>query len=305
MNKELNTSFPELSVVVVTLGGREYIPRCLSALQKQEHAVRQEIIVPCDDRIFDVEALRQQFPDVNFVSVKGRLTYAELRAIGFQKAQGKIIALTEDHCLPRPEWCANILKHHAETIAAVGGSVVKNGKDTRLNWAIYLSDFGRYMPPVKEGPSMYLTDCNVSYKREALTPIFDLWKKEFHETTVNWTLQKQGKILLLAPDVVVDQQRSLTYQVAFRERYAFGRLFASTRVAATSSIKRLFYTCFSVFLPGLILARVAKNVFLKRRAIGTFFTSIPAILFLGIAWAWGEFIGYLSGRPATTLKPDY
>lgn len=86
---------------------------------------------------------------------------------------------------------------------AVGGSVDKKDSDTTLNWAIYLSDFSRYMSPVNEGVSEYLTDCNVAYKREALEEIAHLWKDEFHETTVNWTLRDQGKILHMSPKVMV------------------------------------------------------------------------------------------------------
>ena len=37
-----------LSVVVVMLGGRGYLPRCLDALQRQVGVARPEIIVPCD-----------------------------------------------------------------------------------------------------------------------------------------------------------------------------------------------------------------------------------------------------------------
>lgn len=303
-NAELSSS-PELSVVVVTLGGRDYIPRCLSALKAQTNAPDMEIIIPCDERIHDRESLQNEYPPAKFVSIPGRKTYAELRAIGFRQAKGRIIALTEDHCLPEPDWCANIMSEHEQSYAAVGGPVDKEGNDSILNWAIYLNDFGRYMSPVQEGNASYLTDCNVSYKKNILNEISELWHEEFHETTVNWKLLEKGYTLHLSPKVGVFQQRSLTYKKAFRERYAFGRLFASTRVAATTVTKRFIYAVFSILLPGLLVMRVAKNVFLKKRAIGKFFVTFPAITFLSVAWAWGEFVGYLTGESVKSLTPDF
>jgi hypothetical protein len=285
---------PGLSVVVVMLGGRAYLPRCLDALQQQIGVARPELIVPCDERIGDLAPLRARYPDVQFLPVEGRRTYAQLRAIGFGRARGAIIALTEDHCSPDPDWCQRILKLHEGSHAAVGGAVDK-GPDGILNWAIYLCDFSRYMNPVAEGPSAYLTDCNVSYKRRALEPLAPLWAREFHETTINWTLAGQGQSLWLSPRVIVRQQRSLTLGAALSERYRFGRLFARTRVAATPWIKRPLYAAGALILPLLLMTRVTRNVFAKHRARDRFVAALPAIALLNTVWALGELVGYLQG----------
>ena len=284
-----------LSVIVVILAGREYLIRCLHALGRQAPVVPREIIVPYDDGLRDVQALHSEFPEVRFVRLPGLHTYAQLRSLGFREASGEIIALTEDHCSPEPNWCATIAELHGQTVAAVGGSVDKSGYDTALNWAIYLSDFGRYMNPVPDGPAGYLTDCNVSYKRAVLEPIRKLWSEEFHETTVNWELLGQGKKLLLSPRVVVRQQRSLTWSYALRERYSFGRLFASTRVAHVDQGRRLVYAGASFLLPAVLIGRVLKNVAAKRRELGAFARALPAILLVNLVWAAGEFVGYLTG----------
>ncbi len=293
---------PTLSVVVVILAGREYLVRCLGALERQQGITPLEILVPHDDTLLDVPALQAQFPAVRYVRMQGTHTYAELRSLGFRETKGDLIALTEDHCSPDPDWCATIVALHEGPAAAVGGSVDKSGADTSLNWAIYLSDFGRYMNPVPEGPAGYLTDCNVSYKRSAIAPISALWAEQFHETTVNWTLLSQGHTLLLSPRVIVRQQRSLTWKYALTERYQFGRLFASTRVAKAGLGRRLAYSGASILLPAVLIGRVVKNVAQKRRAIGAFLQSLPAILLLNAFWASGEFVGYVTGSAGTA--PD-
>jgi len=300
-SREPDTAY-SLSVVVVILAGGVYIPRCLRALDRQEGVGPIEIIVPYDDTLPEVEALRGEFPRVRFLKLEGTQTYAQLRAKGFQAAAGDVLALTEDHCSPDPDWCARILDLHGQGHAAVGGAVDKTGSDSLLNWAIYLNDFGRYMNPVPEGPAPYLTDCNVSYKRSALEELAELWREEFHETTVNWALQDRGASLWLSPGVIVRQQRTLTFGYAMRERYSFGRLFASTRVAATSTAKRVVYSALSPALPAIIVGRVVRNVAAKRRGVGKFLLSLPHLLLLALVWSYGEFVGYVTGS-ATTPPP--
>ena len=302
MNRE-SSSAPNMSVVVVILGGRSYLPRCLEALVQQVSGEDTEIVVPCDGRTPDLAAVRKLFPAVRFITVSGPRTYAELRALGVQESRGTIVALTEDHCTPNSDWCAQIRKAHAGPHAAVGGAVDKKESDTAVNWALYLADYGRYMSPMPEGPLHHLSDCNVSYKRSSLQAIGDVWHNEFHEPAVHEALRARGESLWFSPHVVVRQQRSLGFSEAVKDRYSFGRLFGGERVASASWLLRLFYISFSVLLPGLLTARVAQHVFRRRRCTGAFLYALPALALLNLAWAWGEFVGYVTGRPGDSLTP--
>ena len=298
---EDNAAAPALTVVVVMLEGPDYLARCLEALARQKNAPHFEIIVPCDERLGDAAALRAKYPQAQFARVPGKRTYAELRAIGVRRARGPIVALTEDHCAPEPAWCAEILNAHAAPHAAIGGAVEK-GPDAALNWAIYLCDFGRYMQPVREGPAGYLTDCNVSYKRAALASLAEVWAGEFHEPVVHGTLKARGETLWLSPRIVVRQQRSLSWGSALWDRYAFGRLFASTRPEAAAPMGRALYAALAIALPPFIVARVATDVLRKRRHFRELARALPALILVTSAWAWGEFAGYVTGRPVDSLS---
>ena len=98
------TAPPGLTVVVIVLGGWNYLVRCLSALHQQSGVPTPEIIVPYDERLGETPALHAQFSHVHFLHVEGRRTYAELRAVGVQKdlitlVPGKLKQLMESELL--------------------------------------------------------------------------------------------------------------------------------------------------------------------------------------------------------------
>jgi hypothetical protein len=295
---------PPISVVVVSFGGRACLPHCLDALARQEDVEGYEVLIPCDDRIPDVDALERQYPRFRFVRLAGIHTYAELRTIGIRHGTAPLVAITEAQCTPNSDWLARIVRAHRSSDAAVIGGAVDKHQGSALSWAMYLSDYNRYMPPLAAGPATYLTDCNVSYKRPVLDAIPDVWTEEFHETSVHWTLQSQGKSLRLEPDVVVNHGRVLGIGEALADRYAFARLFASTRVAATSATKRWIYAATSCLLPAVFTLRAFRSVIAKKRNVGQFFRALPALLLITTVWGFGEFCGYVTGRAAKSLTPQ-
>jgi hypothetical protein len=288
---------PDLSVIVVPLGGGSHLVRCLEALRGQKDLPATEIILPMDERVpeTDAESLMVLFPELRPVRLPGRRTYAELRAAGVKAARGRLIAITEDQCIPPARWCANIVAAHQKPAAAIGGPVDKAEPDSPINWSIYLRELGTYMTPVEEGPSPSLTDCNVTYKREALEAIAGVWAAEFHEPGVHQALARNGP-LWLSPALVTYQQREIHVVDAIRERYEFGRLYGSLRAAQLSLAGRLLLIAASPLLPLVLVARVLRGVLRKGRYIGACFRALPwMVLWAGI-WSWGELLGYATRR---------
>ena len=294
--------FP-LSVVVVTVESAGRLRACLDAIQRQKAPV--EILVPWDGSHGACAALRQQFPNVRFtVAGRQKLTFAQLRAHGISQATGDIVAITEDHFTPAPDWCRQILEAHREPHAAIGGAVEKQTPDTVLNWAFYLADYLRYLDP-PEGPSAHLTDGNVTYKRAALMEIRNVWEVEFHENLIHAALRARGQSLWLSPRIVVRQRRQMTLRNAIRDRYAFGRLFGSTRVEGMSLAGRLKFMVLCLVLPALLLLRVASHLLRTRRYVAASLRALPALVLISIVWAWGEFVGYITMRPDRSLSARF
>jgi hypothetical protein len=303
---------PSLAVVVTVVSDTSeaadtsHLEGCLEALQRQADPPAMEVLVTCDARLRGVDELRQRFPQVSFIAVEklhtarsgsSREHHDELRGIGIRNSQAPVVALIEDVGRPDPKWSAQLVKEHVQSYAAVGGAM-ENGIDRALNWAVYFGDFGRYQNPIPAGPSAYVSDANVSYKREALQRVADAWAGSYNEARVHAALAERGEVLALSPNVVVYQHRlNLRLGPALLERYVWGRSFAAVRVASVPSLRRAVLALLCPLLPFVLLLRQFQNVQRTRRNRVAFLRALPLTALLDLVWSCGEFVGYVTGHP--------
>ena len=302
----------ELSVVVTIVGGGEYLERCLQSLVaqvSQSTPGRVEILVPFDSTVQGIEALKQKFPEFQFLNMGAVETAApggsqaaehELydcrSAFGVVESRGEIVALLQDYVVVSENWSREVLKAHELGHAAVGGAV-EHGGQSILNWAVFFQDFGRHQLPLSEGPAEYLTDINVSYRKSKLEPFRELWEKRYKETTVNFELAKRGEVLWQRPQILVYQSRGkLAIRELISERYHWGRLFGAIRTQQISTIRRLIYTILAPAIPVFLLFRAARKVILGRKYVSIFLRSLPFFTLLVGVWCWGELVGNITGK---------
>jgi len=296
-------------VVTVTSGGR-HVVRCLEALQAQRDAPAIEILVPVDPSVPGVRRWRECFPGVAFPQVpvsadlrpgdpgQAHLLYDLRRATGLAVAAGAIVALTEDHARPDPDWCAQILRAHARLPHAAIGGTIANGGDQPLAWAVYFSDFARYQPPLPEGPGESLSDVNVSYKRAPLEAVRCSWQPSYHETAVHGALRRRGAVLWREPRMRVVQERGrLRLGPSLRERFAWGQLYAGKRVRELTSRRHRLLALTVPLLPGLLLLRQLRLAVQRRRSLAPFLRALPWLALLVVSWSAGEAAGLWTGRP--------
>jgi len=305
----LKSNRPTLSVIIAIVSGARHLSNCLAALAGQDNfdLAQLEIIVPYNKLDVEIPDLQPVFPDVQFVPVSLSIDapsglchehFDELRAAGLRLAQGEILALLEDHEIPDARWSRNMLTAHEQSYAAIGGAV-ENDLDNPVNQATCFFDFGRYQNPLVPGPSRFLSDVNVGYKREAFNKIRHLWEHQFHEPQVHAALLDQGETLWLTPDIVVYQHREgLTLSNAIRERFIWGRYFAGNRVKNAGLPIRVAFCVLSIAVPAIILAKMSRNILAKRRHLGVFIKILPVTLVLILSWYFGELTGYITGRPS-------
>jgi hypothetical protein len=301
---------PALTVVVTVVSDTSeesdtlHLEGCLEALQRQVNPPSMEVLVTCDARLPGIKQLEQRFPNVAFIATENlrrsgpsREHHDELRGIGIRKARAPLVALIEDVGRPDPHWSAALVKENAQAYAAIGGAM-ENGIDRPLNWALYFGDFGRYQNPLPRGPSPFVSDANVCYKRAALERVADAWSDSYNEARVHGALASHGEILALSPDVIVAQHRlNLHLGPVLVERYVWGRSFAAVRVQSVPASRRAMFAILCPLLPFVLFFRQLGNVVRTKRNRGAFVRSSPVTAVLNVVWSWGEFVGYVTGHP--------
>lgn len=290
----------EATVAVVGICGARHLERCLEALERQEDAPPFDVVVVYDPQLTDIPDLQERFPKVRMISNEGQRSPLELASRAVREADGRIVLLTEDHCVPARDWVRRLSEACTEERAAVGGVVETDPAANAVDRAFYLVDFFRYMRPVDEGESVTLTVCNVAYRTDRLREIEPLWSEIFHETAVNDALRERFGPLWLIPDAEVRMRRRVRFGDALHERYAFGRLFGCTRLAFEPSWRRVYYAVLAPALPLLLLGRMTRKALVRRGWLRPYLEALPALTMMVLAWSWGEWLGYL-----TRKRPRY
>lgn len=298
---------PTLSVILRIVGGGKFLVRCLRHLCNQNQAHLVEIIVPFDSACSEIPDIRSAFPKALFLDIGHEVVFDtrnpgslheqyDLRtAAGLNIARGKILALLEDYAIPDPDWCEQIIAAHDLSHGVIGGAIEQAGSGC-LNWAVYFLDFGRYALPLKEGPSVTLSDVNISYKRKVLSAIKPVWKNSYNEVTVNWALAKQGESLWLRPQIIVREDRdALKIGAVIAERFAWGKIFGRKRTPEITKLNRWKYILLAPLIPLILIGRVSWKVFRDKRNRFQFLVCLPVLMVFSIVWTAGEFVGTLEG----------
>jgi len=310
---------PQLSIIVTITDGAPNLGRCLRALAAQRDMPSAEILVPVHPALDDVDTLHREHPTVRLVPIENlpfstkptdpglrHIVYDHRRSAGLRAVRGEIVAMTEDHAIPPPDWCKNIIAIHASSSDAAIGGAIDPACSTYLSWAAYFGEFSRYQNPVPEGPAEYVSDVNVSYKRRALEKIRKIWQESYHETAVHSGLVEVGeKVSLSRIPYITHDRGELSLATMCRERVAWARIFAGRRARAVSPTARFVMAVLTPAIPALFLLRRWQIVLRTRRSGGRLLQVTPILLILYSFWAYGEFLGYLTARATRVPLPNH
>jgi len=286
----------QLSVIVASINGQSYLAECLKALHRQTGNVKTEIIVADCVGASVIGFISTNYPSVQLLSFSDRQTVPSLRAAAILAAQGEIIAITEDHCIPPLNWCESVYRAHTDHAAvAIGGAVDNGATQHILDWAVFFCEYSNFISPVPHGVVYDLPGPNVSYKRDALMAIPDLIKAGFWETFVHQQLESTGQPLWSEPNIPMIHKKHFTLQEFLTERFHYSRAFAGKRNDSMELRHRLLYLIFSLLLPPLLLLRLSRRVLGRKRHLREFCLSLPYLLLFMMTWAIGESVGYAIG----------
>ncbi|HZR91438.1 MAG TPA: glycosyltransferase family 2 protein [Gaiellaceae bacterium] len=289
----------ELSVVVASVNGQPYLGRCLEALA--EHCPGAEVVVADWTDEATRAQVRQRWPHVKLLSFDEPMAVPELRAAGVYASSAPVVALIEDHCLVTPSWGERLLAGHRAGHGVVGGPV-RNVAVRRLrDWAAFFCEYSAVMEPMPAGPVPGLPGMNVSYGRAALEEIDDLLREGRWENWLHPRLVERGFALHCEPQAVVEHDKDFDAREFLSQRYHYSRSYAGMRNPELGG-KRVLYALGTPLLVPLLYARIARNVFSRRRLRREFLLATPLVLLYVCVWAFGEAVGYLRGGGRSILK---
>lgn len=293
------TSTPRLSVVIGVHDADSVIAECLAALETQPDRAAAEIIVADSSTDGTPEIVRRQFPGVRLLHSDAPLTLPQLRGRGIAAARGDVVAIIDAYSIVDRDWMrATLEAHDTHPHVVIGGPVDlhESVRESIAAWAMFINEYGMFMPPVTPGETWILPGSNITYKRRALfdtdgTPRFD----EFWKTFANHDLEASGQALLLVPDMGVRLRKPIPFAGFLRSRIDHGRCFGGMRVASRPRIERLARAASCLLVPFVLQYRWGRVYWRKGRHRGVFLLTLPIQLLLFGTWAIGECVGYLRG----------
>ena len=152
-----------ITLVISSTDDWEHIQPCVEAVLAQAHSLGAEVIVASAADEPDWPAGGR--PRLRWVRCPGASPFG-LRAAAIAAATGDVIAITEDHCNPRPDWASRILDEFRAfpRCIAIGGAVVNGTVDTVVDRASFEATFARYAPDALTAPVPCIA--NLALRRE-------------------------------------------------------------------------------------------------------------------------------------------
>lgn len=293
---------PALSVVIASVNGPDYLGACLAALSRQRGGVLAEVIVADCCGPLTAERVAREYPAVRFYSMEKRLTIPQLRAFGIAHSTGDLIVMTEDHCVPADDWYARIVDAHARLpYLAIGGAIENAAVKRLVDWAAFLCEYSAFVLPLEAGVAHDIPGPNVAYKRAALAEMQDLLDDGRWENFLHARLEERGFELYRDPSVLVYHRKFFGLGEFLSQRYHYGRGFAGMRVHDAPLSRKAMFACGSPLLPPVILYRLGKRLFGRKRHRLVFLRALPLLALFTLSWSFGELVGYVAG-PGDSLE---
>ena len=295
-----HSSLPMASVIVPSVSGWTHLERCLQGLENQTERANSEILVA--NRLGDdiARRVRGQFPDTRLIECAPETSIPAMRRKAVEISRGKYIFLTEDHCIPRPDWIKRLMEVIEQGYDAAGGSIAN---EAGMRWAgrvAFIFEYSGFVLPLEPRDTWALPGNNIAYRRDAIERARDAIAAETWEYFWHRSMEACGMKARMEPSVTMIHDLPIGAGQFMLQRYYYSRSFAAVRASTLSLPARALHLVATPVLPLLFLCRLGRNCMAKPSMRGEFLISLPLLAFYAFVAALGEAAGYLAG-PGTSL----
>jgi hypothetical protein len=285
-----------VAVVVASNRTEELLRACLDSLVPQCEANSASLIVSrADDGV--VASLRGEYPDVRWITASPGDDIPRLRGRGLDASRATLTALTEDHCVPAPDWLSRVRLHSDDVLDVIGGGM-DNLRPRAIDWGAYFSEYGFFdaSRPDTAGAAdgfPLLTGANVTYRSTVRETVAASMLAGDWENTVHRRLAERGHKLAFDRTMRVAQNKTYGFVAFCSDRFEHGLDYARTRTSDSSLAARALRAALTPALPLVLTWRV--GVAAGRAHAGAFARALPVTVAFLSAWSVGEAVGYLRG----------
>lgn len=291
---------PALTAIVVIPDIFQSVARTVEKLYNQTVVSQIEIVFihpPQVQGTIPLSAL------TNFHSIQTRempsIAFAPAMAEGVRHACAPIVAFTEDHAFPAPNWAERLIGAHTKPYAVVGPAMRSGNPHSFVSLADFYIGYGKWAEPIESGVQSFLMGHNATYKRALLIEYGARLEEMLDaETILQFDLARRGYQFWLEATTYTEH---LNYEDAkFWVRYMtyYGRVFAALRAATWSPPNRALFALASPLIPFIRFVRVRRDVLRAKFTLGKRWRLYSVILAGLVLDAAGQCLGYAFGRGA-------
>ncbi len=290
--------FP-LSAISSTTIGYSAVRTTVAHLRRQTAASQIELVLvgPTLDSLQAPAADLEGFASVRRVPVGPVQSIAHANAAGVRHARGRLVALTEDHCFPEPQWAASLIHAHSQGDFSVIGPVVLNANPgSMVSEADFVIGYGPWMDPLEPVEMPFLPGHNSCYRRDELLALGGRLERLLEaETVLHMEWSSQGRRLRAEPAARTRHVNYSLWRSWIPVQFLAGRLFGGLRAATWPRRKQLFFAAASPLIPAVRLWRTLAEFRRPGRSLSRFLRMAPALV-LGLTIdGIGQGVGYALG----------
>ena len=287
---------PQLSVAIATGEGWPYVRNLVNAIRADAEAARAEIVI-ADGSENEPPAVEEVGHTVRWIKAEDSSVF-ELFALALRAARGEVVALTEDHAIPRQGWIPAVIRAHLEhpEAAAIGGAIENGSTHGLLEWASYFTTQGPHMAPLgNQVVPMTTNEANVSYKGDIIADVDPDEGLGFMAILYNRRLAEQGRVLRVDDRIVVDHFETVGFGWTTSIHFHNGKTISGFRRERGMTNEDWVRVGTSMLLPAWRTLRVLRIGWAKGRLRRQLLAAVPLALWLEYVQAFGHVAGYVAG----------
>ncbi len=290
---------PALSVVVVTRDDTRTLQPILAAFGALPCADRIEMVIVAPDEASAAAApeFARPFCATRGIGVGPIANRGRAAAAGVRAARGAVVALSENHCFPEPDWGERVMAAHAvPRRVGVGPAVLNANPERALSRVAHAAGYGMYTGDHAAGPRQELALHNSSFLREAVAPYGDRLESLLGDERHLWhALGEGGGVLWFDPSVRKRHINEATWELILGLAWCGGRRYGGVRSSDWSLSRRIAYGAASPLIALPVFRNVWRLLSPDERKGGIGLRTAAAMIPFALTHAFGEGAAYLLG----------